>query len=78
MKGRMMRRLVTLCLIVLILASVAAFTAIVLWDSDDAIIKWLALVVGVFSTELLGMLLKKLLEDKRAAKNAERKDDING
>jgi hypothetical protein len=78
MKGRMMRRLVTLCLVVLIIASVAAFAAIVLWDSDDAIIKWLALVVGVFSTELLGMLLKKLLEDKRAATAAKREEDQNG
>ena len=68
MKGRMMRRLVTLCLIVLVTAHYAGYVAIVLGVDGDAINQWLTLTDATFCTELLAMLLKKLLDGKRSNK----------
>jgi hypothetical protein len=73
MKGRMMRRLVTLCIVMLVTSHWAAFVAIVLGANGDAVNKWLTLTDATFCTELLGMLLKKLLDNKRT-----RNDDEKG
>ena len=60
----MMRRLVVLCLIMLVTAHVSSFIGIVLGADGDAINKWLTLTDAAFCTELLGMLLKRILENK--------------
>lgn len=67
-KGRMMRRLVVLCIIQLVSGHWAAFIAIVLGADGDAVNKWLTLTDATFCTELLAMLLKKLYTSKTTTK----------
>jgi hypothetical protein len=71
MKGQMMRRLVTLCLVMLVTSHWAAYAAIVFGVDSAEINKWLTLTDATFCTELLAMLLKKLLENKRTKKDEE-------
>ena len=68
MKGRMMRRLVVLCVVMLVTAHWAAFCAIVLGANGDAVNKWLIQTDIPFCTELLMTLVKKLLDDKKSGR----------
>jgi hypothetical protein len=72
MKGQMMRRLVTLCVVMLVTSHWAAYVAILLGADGDTVNQWLTLTDATFCTELLAMLLKKLLADKRVKNDAEK------
>ena len=61
----MMRRIVTLCLIVLVMAHACAIVLIAFGVAYDGVNGWLTLTDAVFSTELLAMLLKRILDKKK-------------
>ena len=64
-RGRMMRRIVTLCLAVLVTAHTSAIVLIALGVAYEGVNGWLTLTDAVFSTELLAMLLKRILDKKK-------------
>jgi len=68
MKNRMMRRLVVLCLVMLVMAHWAAYFAILLGADGDAVNKWLVQTDIPFCTELLMTLIKKLFDDKKSSR----------
>ena len=64
-QGRMMRRIVTLCLCVLVVSHASAIVLISLGVAYTGVNGWLTLTDAVFSTELLAMLLKRILDKKK-------------
>lgn len=61
----MMRRIVTLCLIVLVMAHACAIVLIAFGVAYDGVNGWLTLTDAAFGTELLATMLKRILDKKK-------------